>query len=335
MRVEFLDILRCPKTGRKLKLHDAEIADGKIKYGILLEETSDSKYKVIDYIPRFVPQENYSSSFGFQWNLHSNTQYDEHSGFNESEKRFRDETSWPIVLKDQYILEVGGGSGRFTEHAIKSGGIVVSLDYSSAVEANYRANGHNDNVLILQASVYEMPFEREYFDRAFCFGVLQHTPNPRKAFESIVEYVKPGGSIATDIYVKDLTHWLLHTKYWVRPLTKRLGPERLYRWVKKYIDTIWPIAKVIRKIPKIGCSINWHLLIADHSRTLPNASDQVLKKWAYLDTFDMLSPAFDQPETLNNYKKWHTDAGLESIEVKYGYNGIEGRAFKPVHHSTE
>ena len=56
------------------------------------------------------------------------------------------------------ILEVGSGSGRFTEQAAKTGATIISCDYSYAVEANFASNGKNDNVLIVQADLYHMPF---------------------------------------------------------------------------------------------------------------------------------------------------------------------------------
>ena len=51
--------------------------------------------------------------------------------------------------------------------------------------------------------------------------------------------------------------------------------------------------------------------------------DAVLKDWAYLDTFDMLSPQFDQPETLSGARGWCDEAKLNDVEVVFGYNGIE------------
>jgi SAM-dependent methyltransferase len=174
-----------------------------------------------------------------------------------------------------------------------------------------------------------MPFNPNFFDKAFCFGVLQHTPDPKKAFFCIVESLKPGGQIVSDIYVKDIIHWLLHPKYWVRPFTRKKNPQDLYKILKNYIDLMWPLAKVIRKIPIVGSPINQRLLIADPSKKLPNAPDAILKEWAYLNTFDMLSPMYDSPQTLKTFRNWHEQANLVDIDVHYGYNGIEGRGSKP------
>jgi SAM-dependent methyltransferase len=173
-----------------------------------------------------------------------------------------------------------------------------------------------------------MPLAEDYFDKLFCFGVLQHTPEPRQAFMTLVKYIKPGGRIASDIYIKDLTHWLLQTKYYVRPFVNKADPETLYKNVKKYIDFMWPLSRLIRTIPRIGYAINWRLLIADYSSLLPGASEDTLKEWAYLDTFDMLSPTYDKPQNVKTFASWHHLAGLKDVEVHNGFNGVEGRGTK-------
>jgi SAM-dependent methyltransferase len=329
MRLEHLPYLVCPKTARPLCLEHAVVTqDRRVRQGDLVEPVSGNRYPIVEFIPRFVPQGNYAENFGLEWNIHSRTQYDETSGFSASRDRFEKQTGWGSDLRGEYMLEVGSGAGRFTRHAIDTGALVFSCDYSSAVEANYRSNGDRHNLLLVQASVYELPFKRSFFDKAFCFGVLQHTPDPRGSFLAMVQHLKPGGSVASDIYVKNIARWLLQPKYWVRPITRKIPPRELYDAVKRYIDFMWPLARLLRKIPLIGSTLNWKLLIADYSRLLTDADDATLKQWAYLDTFDMLSPMYDQPATLRTFKRWHEESGLDDIDVHYGFMGVEGRATK-------
>jgi ubiquinone/menaquinone biosynthesis C-methylase UbiE len=276
-----------------------------------------------------VPAENYAASFGLEWNIHERTQYDSTSLHDQSRRRLFEETKWPESLVGETILEVGSGSGRFTEVALTTGATVVSFDYSNSVEANYRSNGGHENLLLVQANVYEMPFPKEFFDRIYCFGMLQHTPDPKTAFLALSEYLKQGGYLASDIYRKSFAKCVLGTQYWVRPVTKRMDPERLYDFVVSYVKFMWPLARLIRRIPKFGVSLNWRLLIADYSRNIPNADDRILKEWAYLNTFDMLAPAHDHPQTVSTFRSWHDEAGLVDVEVHPGYNGIEGRGRKP------
>jgi hypothetical protein len=49
-----------------------------------------------------------------------------------------------------------------------------------------------------------------------------------------------------------------------------------------------------------------------------------------LDTFDMLAPRYDKPQTLRTVRSWLEEAGLEGIEVGPGYNGIEARGRVPL-----
>ena len=329
MRVDHLRLLVCPQTGQPLKMGPScVVEDGRIKEGILVEQSSGNEYPIVNYIPRFVPQDNYARSFGVEWTIHGRTQYDAYSGFSISGARFKQETKWGEDLRGEIMLEVGSGSGRFTTHALETEATVVSFDYSCAVEANYQSNGYHENLLLVQADACEMPFRGDFFDRAFCFGVLQHTPDPKKTFFSIVEHLKLGGKIASDVYLKGFTNMFLSPKYWVRPFTRGRGPEKLYPATRRYVDFMWPLAKIIRRIPKIGKSINWGLLVADYSRLLPKADDSTLREWAYLDTFDMLAPRYDKPQTLKTFRRWHREARLVDIDVHRGLNGIEGRGTK-------
>lgn len=330
VHLQHVKLLRCPASGDELDCVGDEFANGRVKSGALRARNSQIRYPIVNFIPRFVPQDNYARNFGLEWNVHSRTQYDAASGHALSRTRFFEETRWPADLAGETILEVGSGSGRFTEHALSTGATVVSFDYSEAVEANYASNGHHDNLLLVQASVFEMPFAANAFDRVFCFGVLQHTPDPRRAFRALEKMLKPGGALAADIYIKNFARWALPFKYWVRPFTKGQSPEQLYPMVKRYVDFMWPLARRIRRIPKIGPSLNWKLLIADYSQHLAGADESTLKQWAYLDTFDMLSPRYDYPQTIRTFRRWFRDAGLREIDVRSGYNGVEGRGRKPL-----
>jgi len=322
--------LVCPGCHGDLELAHVELRDAEhIREGMLRCTQCRADYPIIRSIPRFVPEDNYASSFGMQWNLHYRTQYDSYSGLPLSERRFFEETAWARDLEGERILEAGSGSGRFTEQAAKTGALVVSFDYSSAVEAGFQANGDKPNVLIAQADINKPPLRAAYFDKVFCFGVLQHTADPRRAFHALPPLLKSGGSLVVDVYKKNrLGAWFSFTpapptKYYVRPLTTRIEPQRLYRWIRRYIDLTWSLSRWIGLIPRIGRNINWMLLIADH-RNL-GLSDEVAKQWAYLNTFDMLAPRYDLPQRLETVREWFREANLHSSEIYYGYNGIVGR----------
>jgi SAM-dependent methyltransferase len=327
MRKGYIALLCCPQCGGELSLTNGDSQQGQqIEDGGLLCAHCTAHYPIVRGIPRFVDRENYASGFGLEWTVHARTQYDSYSGVPLSEQRFFSTTGWPRDMEGETILEVGSGSGRFTEQAAQTGALVVSMDYSYAVEANYASNGHRPNVVIVQADVYHMPF-KPCFTKVFCFGMLQHTPDPHHALLALPKVMKPGGELALDVYEKALLGPLTHTKYWVRPLTRRMDPERLYRLTHRWVDLMCPMARALQRIPRIGRSLNWRLLVADYSDS--GLSPAMLKEWAYLDTFDMLAPRYDYPQTVGTIAKWCEQAGLRDVEVERQLNAIQVRGRCP------
>jgi SAM-dependent methyltransferase len=271
--------------------------------------------------------ENYSDNFGFQWNKHWRTQYDSYSGAPVSERRYFDETAWGRELAGQLVLEAGSGSGRFTEQAVKTGATVVSFDYSSAVEANSRNNLRFDNLLIVQASIYAMPFAPESFDKVFCIGVIQHTPDPSRSFRCLDSVVKPGGSLVVDAYpILPLWKHIFLTKYWVLPLTNRIPSNLLYRICECWVKMLWGLTGLAHRLTGRRF-LSWMLLVADYRGVYP-LSDEMHREWSILDTFDMLSPRYDFPQTIASVRAWYENARYGAVEVFEGFNGITGRGVK-------
>jgi SAM-dependent methyltransferase/uncharacterized protein YbaR (Trm112 family) len=325
MHLEHLRFLACPACHDRLTCvqGDTDSSGGIITEGRLRCTSCGQEYPVIGGVPRFVPRENYASGFGLEWTKHARTQYDSYSGIPASEQRFFGQTGWPRDLTGEVILEVGSGSGRFTEQAARTGATVVSLDYSYAVDANYASNGVRNNVLIVQADVFAMPFRTQSFDRVFCFGMLQHTPSPARAFAALPPVLKAGGALCADIYKVSFWRTIAQTKYWVRPFTRRMNPDRLYARVRCWVDFMWPLATIIRRLPK-GYAINWRMLVADYS--FLGLQGQMLKEWSYLDTFDMLAPRFDRPATKESFRHWAEEANLTDIDAYYSPHGVVLRA---------
>jgi SAM-dependent methyltransferase len=330
MRLEHLTLLACPACHGTLRCvpgesQEAAQPDSLIE-GSLACIVCNQRFPVIGGIPRFVPRENYASGFGLEWTRHARTQYDSYCGLPLSRQRFFAQTHWPAQLQGERILEVGSGSGRFTEQAASTGATVVSLDYSYAVEANYASNGTRPNVLIVQGDVFSMPFRSSTFDRVFCFGMLQHTPDPARAFAALPRVLRAGGSLCADIYKATLFRAFLHTKYYVRPFTRRMNPDRLYRRVCAWVNFMWPVASLIRRLPR-GYALNWRLLVADYS--FLGLNGDMLKEWSYLDTFDMLAPRYDRPTRINTVREWARRAALEAVVAEYTPHGIVLRAVAP------
>ncbi|MFH1902561.1 MAG: methyltransferase domain-containing protein [Candidatus Omnitrophota bacterium] len=281
-------------------------------------------YPVISGIPRFVPTENYAGSFGYQWNIHRKTQLDSYTGLPLSRKRLFAVSQWSENLQGQQILEAGSGAGRFTEVLLKTGADVFSFDYSNAVEANLSNNGKQPNLHLFQGDILKIPLAEKSFDKVICLGVLQHTPDPEKAFMSLAKFVKPGGELAIDVYRADVFAYL-HWKYVLRPITRRMDKESLYRIVSAIIPHLIPLVAALRRnFGRVGCRI---VPIVEYSHL--KLSPEINKEWATLDTFDMYSPTYDHPQRISTVNKWFVSTGFIDVDVRHGPNGIVGKGRKP------
>jgi SAM-dependent methyltransferase len=304
MNPAHLKYLVCPTCRANLSMVQNDVVDGRVRSGELRCDSCPSSFPIRDFIPRFSPVTTYADTFGFQWNLHTRTQYDRVTGVPISEDRFFGSTGWPRRLPaDEVILEAGSGAGRFTGIAASTGAQVVSFDLSTAVDANYRENGHLPNLLLVQAGLDAMPFRLASFPKVVCIGVIQHTPDPRRSFEHLVNVVKPGGSLVIDVYIR-WPWWkqMWRTKYWVRPLARRLSPEVLHRLCGAWVSAWWPITGVVGKLTGRR-TFSKVLVIADYRGVYP-LPDDAQKEWAILDTFDMLSPAYDFPQPPDVVRIW-------------------------------
>jgi len=299
-----------------LKLEERVDEEGEIKQGRLHCVSCDATFAIVDFIPRFVGDDNYARSFGFQWNKHDKTLIDKFNGSTITRDRFFAGTKWkPEESKRLSVLEAGCGSGRFTEIMLDAGFDVYSLDYSNAVDACLSNHGLNPNLHIIQGNIYEIPYAEESFDRVFCFGVLQHTPDVRKSFETLVKYVRPGGKIAVDVYPNTWTARMHYPRYVLRPLTKRLSPRLLYALVAGSVPILLPLSIALKSIPLIGRYLYPLVPVANYWRDYP-LEMAMQKEWSIIDTFDWLGCWYDQPQTAETMEKWCREAGLINILVE-------------------
>lgn len=318
MKKELIDILRCPVTGQKLKLGAAELvnsSEAEIEKGTLVSIDGEYSYPIHDGIPRFVPQNNYTEeNFGMQWNHFSKTQLDSHSGHPITADRFWAATGWEKSdLNGQWVLDVGCGSGRFAEVALNSGAKVIALDYSSAVDACYANLKNHPNLHVIQGDIYALPLKASFFPFVYSLGVLQHTPNVKKAFEALPIMVSSGGFLSVDYYKKSWTS-LLQFRYWLRPITKRLPPMKLFALLERLVPKLLPISRFLAKIPIVGGILHRAVPVVNFEGIYP-LNERQLHEWALLDTFDMLAPAYDNPQTPKTVKHWFKEAGMKNVEV--------------------
>lgn len=287
-----------------------------------LEETPDGlrnsneSFPVRNGVYRLVDEKNYTDNFGFQWNKFEKTQIDRFAErSSQSRERFFAVTKWhQQELRGQNVLEVGSGAGRFTEVILNhTNATLYSVDFSQAVEANFRNNGPHNHLYLFQASIYELPFKPNQFDKVFCFGVLQHTPDFKKSLTSLAAMVKPGGELVVDFYPVKGWYTKAHAKYIFRPFTKRMKNEQLLRWIESNVSWLMRANNFFERIG-VGRFVNRFLPICDIKNTIPSAlSYKVKREWVILDTFDMFSPEYDNPQKLDTVVAWLKELGMKEV----------------------
>lgn len=281
----------------------------------VLCDASGAAFPVVRGIPRFCEVDNYATSFGRQWNKFQATQIDLQGAIDApSSRRLFAETGWTREeLAGADILEVGSGAGRFSRVLLEhTEARLYSVDYSSAVEANLKNNQAwgAGRFHLSQASIYELPFADASFDKVLCLGVLQHTPDFEASISALVSKARAGGEIVVDFYEIRGVWTKLHAKYLLRPITRRMSQERLLGLIERNADRLIAASRFLQRI---GLGVLRRFLpVVDIYGALPAGLPECeLREWVVLDTFDMFSPAFDNPQRLKDVAKMFERAGAD------------------------
>ena len=298
MRPKLLTLLLCPECSGELTWREGGPVG---RNNVLICGSCDRSYPITSNgIPRFTCSDDYASSFSFEWAKFSTTQLDSARGWGQSEERFQQSLDFPLKeLKDKLVLDAGCGMGRFAEIAAKYGATVVAVDMSYAVDVAAVNLSAIDSVFCIQADLRRLPFRESAFDLIYSLGVLHHTPDPEKAFHSLVRFLKPGGKISVTLYAGYNKIYVTSTNLW-RRLTTRLPKEVVYGLARLAIPAYY-----LYRIPALGLLGQAVFPISMH----PDP------KWRLLDTFDCYTPTYQSYHTHCEIFQWFRDAGLSDISV--------------------
>ncbi len=300
MKLSALELLRCPACRSRLTVTVEAEDRGEVKTGQLRCVPCQTSFPIVDCVPRFVESDSYTTAFSFEWNVHRTTQVDSVTGKTDSEDRFANSLAMPLrELEGKVVLDVGCGTGRFAEIALKYGATVVGVDLSLAVNAAFENVGRHPRMHIVQADVFRLPLELEAFDLIYSLGVLHHTPNCRKAFEQLPPYLKPAGKVAITVYTDRNKYYVKATDFW-RRWTTRLPKRLLYALCHVagplyYLYLIPGIRQLAMGIFPINMDPRW--------------------RWRVLDTFDCYSPTYQSHHSYPEVFEWFEKAGLGGIRV--------------------
>ena len=129
------------------------------------------------------------------------------------------------------VLDVGCGTGANAAAVAEWGAdAVFAIDMSSAVDAAFANTRELENVHVVQADLFRLPFRHETFDLIYSVGVLMHTPDTRKAILPLAPLLRTDGRIAIWVYedFRGIERWWSDL---LRTVTTRMEPARPSRVV--------------------------------------------------------------------------------------------------------
>ncbi len=224
MKRRVLQFLVCPRCRGELQLAVvSREREGEVETGQIHCRACGQRYPVIRGIPRLLPdaiaqdKQRTAAAFGWEWQ-EFNVLHDAPEVY---QQQFLDWISplQPDFFQGKVVLDAGCGMGRFSAAAAGFGAKdVLAIDLSSAVEAAYLNTKDLENVHVVQADIYNLPFQRP-FDFTFSIGVLHHLPDPEGGFRAVVGHLKDGGSIFAWVYGRENNGWIVHA---VNPLREKI-----------------------------------------------------------------------------------------------------------------
>lgn len=271
---------------------------------------------------KFIEDDNDSSeTFDRQWQEFSTLRHDDENN-NRIKNVLIHRTGWDLKkLKGKLILECGSGAGADSDVLINHEASLVSVDLSTNI---LEKNQSSDKQVIIQASIDDLPFEKNIFDVVFCHRVIMHTKSPQLTLEHILEFVKPGGSIFIHSYARNFDQ-MANWKYFLRPLTKRMNKNLLFYLINQFGPFLMKLNSLIRSIPpdkfgkflfKISNRVipirNYHL---DSNSSLANYNHEEIVQLSIHDTFDALSPKYDNPLSWKQMEKAALDFSINDFEI--------------------
>jgi SAM-dependent methyltransferase len=305
MKREWLPLLRCPVTGGALTLEATREQNGFVREGLL--RTATTSYFIVNGIPRFVPAENYSSSFGRQWHVWKRVQFENENigGPMEGHTTAMFETiTGHAPLAGETVLDLGCGPGRFLDVCLTGGAkLVIGVDYSNAVDvAADNLRGERDRVFLIQGDALALPIVTGAVDVAYSIGVLHHTPSSAKGFAELTRIARSGGTVAVAVYGKGYYSFPPVTAW--RKFFNLFDEDTKFRLAMGY-------ARFTTKVlePLFG----WSWATRNGIKLLFPFVSLPDRRWAVLDTFDSVTPAYQNWHTPQEVRSWYEANGFATI----------------------
>jgi SAM-dependent methyltransferase len=347
MKRKLVQWMVCPVTKKRLTLRVIKESRGEIIQGELISN-SGVKYKISSGVPRMIPgkivnpsQMRTKNAFSNKWNRSGNFGHEEKSRmfylkWYLQRYNFKTVKALRLFLRNKKtILDAGTGTGRDSRlYAELCPGDVFGVDISEGINLAYQHLKSFPNLHLIQADLTKLPFPRQFFDFIACDQVLHHTPDTRKSFCKLVDWLAPKGEIAIYVYKRKA------------PLRELADDYLRNRAIKMSDADAWDLALrltelgraltelnkvvVVPDIPALGIKagkydlqrfIYWHFLKCYWNSTLDYSS-------SVITNFDWYRPFYAYRHTPEEVKNWFRENRLKIITFDEGDSGISVRGRK-------
>jgi ubiquinone/menaquinone biosynthesis C-methylase UbiE len=105
-------------------------------------------------------------------------------------------------LEPAKVLELGCGTGHWTQWFASFGFEVVGLDIAEKMLDKARQRGL-DNATFISGDMMKLPFADHSFEHVFSVAAFSFTTNPRKALLEAIRVLKPGGKLIAAVLNQD------------------------------------------------------------------------------------------------------------------------------------
>ena len=177
---------------------------------------------------------------------------------------FIDSAQW----KGKKVLDLGSGIGTDSIQFAKAGASVTCVDITDSGIALCKKNFalHDLSGVFYQGNIEELdtilPADQlRSFDLIWSFGVVHHTPNPKRVFEQIPKFLNDLGEVRCMVYSKFSykLFWLMHENRWSFDNSASLiqnfseaqtGCPVTYTYTFEEVNDLMPTGLLVEKIWK-------------------------------------------------------------------------------------
>ena len=222
-----------------------------------------------------------------------------------------------IVNKQTYMIDIGCGSGRWSEYFLDKAGFIEAVDPSEAIFAADDLLGKQDNLRLTKASVNTLPWPDKTFDFGMSIGVLHHIPNTLAALEACVQKIKIGGYFYLYIYYKlDNRGFLFKSLFRLSDVLRRMVcrlPANLKKLVCDILAVVayMPFVLIARLFKTIGLK---KIAVKIPLYAYTNKDFYIIRN----DALDRFGTKLEQRFTREEIREMMGKAGLSNI--RFGEN---------------